>query len=111
MNLGALASQAESNYHGNQKMSIAKDMVRTSSPVPSSPGMDLDGALLEKDKLLPVDLRESYASSNLGPLLSSSSELNCNWGVFGKLCRINRPRMVDEVHLRRFDGLLVTDCF
>ncbi|KAH1255305.1 hypothetical protein GmHk_04G011504 [Glycine max] len=39
-------------------------------------------------------------------MLTSSSEVRSNWGVFGKVCRLDRPRMVDEVHLRRFDGLL-----
>ncbi|XWS44628.1 hypothetical protein CRYUN_Cryun15aG0064500 [Craigia yunnanensis] len=106
VNLRALACQAEKNFHANQKMSVEKDLVRTSLPVLSSPCMDWDGALLGKEKPPPVDLRESYASSNLGPLLPSSSELNSNWGVFGKVCRIDRPCMVDEVHLRRFDGLL-----
>ncbi|XP_022750866.1 uncharacterized protein LOC111299726 [Durio zibethinus] len=106
VNLRALACQAEKNFHGNQKMSIAKDLVRTSLPVLSSPGMDWDGALLRKEKPPSLDLRESYASSNLGPLLPSSSDLNSNWGVYGKVCRIDRPCMVDEVHLRRFDGLL-----
>ncbi|OMO52019.1 hypothetical protein CCACVL1_29425 [Corchorus capsularis] len=94
VNLRALAGQAERKF--------AKDLVKTSSP-----GMDLDGALLEKDKLPPVGLRDSYANSNLGPPLPSSSEVNSsNWGAFGKTCRIDRPCIVDEVHFRRFDGLL-----
>ncbi|XVF58880.1 hypothetical protein PTKIN_Ptkin07bG0101600 [Pterospermum kingtungense] len=101
VNLRALACQAEKTFHGNQKMSMAKDLVRTSSP-----GMDWDDKLIGKEKPPKVDQRESYASSNLGPLSPSSSEQNCNWGVFGKVCRIDRPCMVDEVHLRRFDGLL-----
>ncbi|XVF14744.1 hypothetical protein REPUB_Repub09cG0087900 [Reevesia pubescens] len=106
VNLRALACQAEQNFRGNQTMSIAKDLARTSLPAPSSPGMDCDGALLGKEKPPPIDLRESYASSNVGPLLPSSIELNSNWGVFGKVCRIDRPCTVDEIHLRRFDGLL-----
>ncbi|XVE83428.1 hypothetical protein DITRI_Ditri16bG0088000 [Diplodiscus trichospermus] len=106
VNLRALACQAEKSFHGNQKMSIAKDWARTSLPGLSSPGMDQDGALLGKEKPPAVDIRESYASTNHGPLQPSSSELNSNWGVFGKVCRIDRPCMVDEVHLRRFDGLL-----
>lgn len=104
-----MACQAEKIFHGNQKASIAKDLVRTSSPVLSSPGMDWDDALIGKEKTSTVEEKESYASSNLGPLLPSSSEQNSNWGVFGKVCKIDRPCMVDEVHLRRFDGLLVTD--
>ncbi|MBA0856923.1 hypothetical protein Goshw_004918 [Gossypium schwendimanii] len=95
VNLRALACQAEKNFHGNQKMLIAKDLIRKSLPVLSSPGIDSNGALLGKDKPPPVT----------GPL-PSSSELNSSWGVFGKVCRIDRPCVVDEVHLRRFDGLL-----
>ncbi|KAK8644541.1 hypothetical protein V6N13_123845 [Hibiscus sabdariffa] len=98
VNLRALACQAEKIFHGNQKMSIAKDLFRTSYPVLSSPGMDSDGALLGREKPASVDLKVS------GPL-PSSSELNSNWGV-GKVCRIDKPCMVDEVHLRRFDGVL-----
>ncbi|TYJ16777.1 hypothetical protein E1A91_A09G006200v1 [Gossypium mustelinum] len=95
VNLRALACQAEKNFHGNQKMLIAKDLIRKSLPVLSSPGIDSNVALLGKDK----------PPSVTGPL-PSSSELNSSWGVFGKVCRIDRPCVVDEVHLRRFDGLL-----
>ncbi|KAK5802139.1 uncharacterized protein LOC108454377 [Gossypium arboreum] len=95
VNLRALACQAEKNFHGNQKMLIAKDLIRKSLPVLSSPGIDSNAALLGKDK----------PPSVTGPL-PSSSELNSSWGVFGKVCRIDRPCVVDEVHLRRFDGLL-----
>ncbi|MBA0614449.1 hypothetical protein Godav_014746 [Gossypium davidsonii] len=95
VNLRALACQAEKNFHGNQKMLIAKDLIRKSLPVLSSPGIDSNGVLLGKDK----------PPSVTGPL-PSSSELNSSWGVFGKVCRIDRPCVVDEVHLRRFDGLL-----
>ncbi|XP_039031850.1 uncharacterized protein LOC120166681 [Hibiscus syriacus] len=98
LNLRALACQAEKIFHGNQKMSIAKDLVRASYPVLSSPVMDSDGAPLGMEKPPSVDLKIT------GPL-PSTSELNSNWGV-GKVCRIDRPCMVDEFHLRRFDGLL-----
>ncbi|KAK7246420.1 hypothetical protein RIF29_41288 [Crotalaria pallida] len=57
------------------------------------------GAFLE----LTLILASSIIS---GPLPTSSSEVNNNWGVFGKVCRLDRPCVVDEVHLRRFDGLL-----
>lgn len=29
------------------------------------------------------------------------------WGIYGNTCRIDRPCVVDEIHLRNFDGLLV----
>ncbi|KAJ6397883.1 hypothetical protein OIU77_018819 [Salix suchowensis] len=72
----------------------------------TSPGMVLDGAFREKDKLSTEDLKQSYPSSTFGPMLPPSNDLNNNWGVLGKACRLDRRCMVDEVHLRRFDGLL-----
>ncbi|CDP11047.1 unnamed protein product [Coffea canephora] len=35
--------------------------------------------------------------------------LSPNWAVFGKVCKLYNPCMVDEVHLRRFDGLLLSN--
>ncbi|KAL6338799.1 hypothetical protein AAG906_023949 [Vitis piasezkii] len=71
----------------------------------ANPGIDLDGAL-SVEKLSPGVFKKSHASSSFDPLFQSSSELSSNWGVFGKVCKLDRPCMVDEVHLRRFDGLL-----
>jgi hypothetical protein len=33
------------------------------------------------------------------------------WGIYGNACRIDKPCVVDEIHLRRFDGLLVNSFF
>ncbi|XP_037491060.1 uncharacterized protein LOC105632663 isoform X4 [Jatropha curcas] len=104
VNLQALACRAEREFQGNLKLTIAEN--GRSMYIFTSPGTDIDGASCEKDRLLTPDLKESYLSSNVGHMASSSSELNANWGVFGKVCRLDRPCMVDEVHLRRFDGLL-----
>lgn len=65
----------------------------------TSIGPDLD------NKVQPRDI----TSADAGQLPVSSTELTSNWGVFGKVCRLDRPCVVDEVHLRRLDGLLVTD--
>ncbi|KAJ4965516.1 hypothetical protein NE237_017365 [Protea cynaroides] len=108
VNLQALALRAERNSEGNQKTLITgSNSVENSKAVLPSAGTDFSGALIEKDKLLPSKLEGNYASSNFGPVPPfPPSELNSNWGLLGKFCRLDRPCMVDEVHLRRFDGLL-----
>ncbi|GAV66099.1 Polyketide_cyc domain-containing protein [Cephalotus follicularis] len=107
VNLQALAFRAEKNFEGNQKLLITESSLGiTSIPVLTLSGIDTDNALCEKDKLSMRESRESPSSSNVGQVPTSSSELNSKWGVFGKVCRLDKPRMVDEVHLRRFDGLL-----
>ena len=95
VNLQALACRAEKNFQGIQRITLTDN---------SSAG----GALCEIDKLSLGEFKERFAGSNFGPLPPSSTDLNSNWGVFGKVCRLDRPCLVDEVHLRRFDGLLVT---
>lgn len=68
------------------------------------------GVISDTDLLSPNQLNEKHASfGNVSP--APSIEHNSKWGVFGKVCRLDRPCMVDEVHLRRFDGLLVTHVF
>lgn len=104
VNLRALACRAERDFEGNQKTGITES--ETSMTASTSPGMVLDGAFREKDKLSTEDLKQSYPSSTFGPMLPPSNDLNNNWGVLGKACRLDRRCMVDEVHLRRYDGLL-----
>ncbi|KAL5754182.1 hypothetical protein ACOSP7_022402 [Xanthoceras sorbifolium] len=105
VNLRALASRAERTYEGNQKLLTVESSLRgVSVPVYTSPSLDSDSALSDEDKPPSVQFKESISSSNFGSI--SLSDLNSKWGVFGKVCRLDRPRMVDEVHLRRFDGLL-----
>lgn len=108
VNLQALACRAECNFERNQKkVNSYSSLGASSMAFLASPGIETDGPLGEKDKLSRGEFSENYASSNFGPLPPSSScELNGNWGVFGKACKLDRPSMVDEVHLRRFDGLL-----
>jgi hypothetical protein len=109
VNLQALACRAERNFEGVWKIALkGNSSTRTSMGVVSSLYKNLDGGLCEMDKLSLGEFKEKFAGSNLGPLPQSSCELNSNWGVFGKVCRLDRACMVDEVHLRRFDGLLVT---
>lgn len=111
VNLQALACRSEKNFEGNQNFEgyfIESSLGTASIADVANPGIDLDGAL-SVEKLSPGVFKKSYASSSFDPLFQSSSELSSNWGVFGKVCKLDRPCIVDEVHLRRFDGLLVTD--
>lgn len=110
VNLRALAYRFDRNVTGNQKLLQPKKHLHdeTSLAIDGLTVKEIDGALCESDKLSSGENKESLASSISGPLTTSSGEVNSNWGVFGKVCRLDRPCVVDEVHLRRFDGLLVT---
>lgn len=100
VNLRAVARQAEKKYKGCVKPSIIEDLLgRTSSQPTSSHGVEFESLATER----------SIASS-VGSL-SHSNELSNNWGVYGNVCKLDKPCTVDEVHLRRFDGLLVSSWF
>lgn len=105
VNLKALACRAERDFEGKAGITESE----ASMTVPTSPSVSLDGAFREKDKLTTGDLKESYPSSTFSLIPPPSNDLNNNWGMLGKACRLERRCMVDEVHLRRFDGQLVTD--
>lgn len=110
VNLQALACRAERNVEGMKNVTLSGNAsAQTSMCVVSSIHKNSDGTLCEMDKLSLGEFKERFAGSNVGPLPPTSSEPNSNWGVFGKVCRLDRPCLVDEVHLRRFDGLLVND--
>ncbi|CAA7027056.1 unnamed protein product [Microthlaspi erraticum] len=95
VNLRALARQAERNYKGYGKPLIIKDLLgRTSIPPTPSHGVEFESLATERS-----------VASTVGSL-SHSNELPNNWGVYGKVCKLDKPCTVDEVHLRRFDGLL-----
>ncbi|XP_072089461.1 uncharacterized protein [Arachis hypogaea] len=107
VNLRALACRVENNIMGNQKLSIADNHLdKTPGAINGSSVKKINGALSESDKLLSEDNKEGLASSISGPIPASSGEANSKWGVFGRACRLDRPCVVDEIHLRRFDGLL-----
>lgn len=101
VNLRAVARQAEINYKAREKPSIIDALLGRAS-VPSTPshGVESESPVTER----------SAATSSVGSL-SHSNELNNNWGVYGKVCKLDKPCTVDEVHLRRFDGLLVSSLF
>jgi hypothetical protein len=109
VNLRALAYRVERNVLGNQKLPLPEvDLHKTSLVINGSSVKKINGSLRESDKLAPGEDKEGLDTSISGSLPTSSGELTCNWGIFGKVCSLDRPCVVDEVHLRRFDGLLVT---
>lgn len=105
VNLQALACRAEKNFAEKQNVRLTEN---TFGSTYTSANMDIDGALSKDNKIPSGEVNATYSSSGFGPLSQSSTEVNSNWGVFGKVCKLDRP-VVDEVHLRRFDGLLVFD--
>ncbi|KAJ1387784.1 START-like domain superfamily [Sesbania bispinosa] len=107
VNLRALAYRVEKNVLGNQKPPLPENQLhKTSNGINGSSVKKINGALCESEKVPSGENKEGFPSSISGSLPPSSSEVNSNWGVFGKVCRLDRPCVVDEVHLRRFDGLL-----
>ncbi|XP_045823404.1 uncharacterized protein LOC123916092 [Trifolium pratense] len=107
VNLRALAYRVERNVLGNQKLPLPEDDLHKKSLVINGSSVKkINGSLLENDKLAAGEDKEGLDTSISGSLPTSSSELNCNWGIFGKVCSLDKPCVVDEVHLRRFDGLL-----
>ncbi|KAL4561349.1 hypothetical protein LXL04_033514 [Taraxacum kok-saghyz] len=96
VNLQALARRSERNFKGNENI--------TTKVHSGSTTIDIDSKV---DKNTPsVDMKENESSSGFSPLAKPPAEINNNWGVFGKTCDIHSPCKVDEIHLRRFDGLL-----
>ncbi|KAL5555156.1 hypothetical protein UlMin_037392 [Ulmus minor] len=107
VNLQALASRAETSFGRNHNIVITENSLgTTSSAVSSSFQPNTDVALSEQDNVSPLELKDGFSTSNFGPLNPSSSESNSKLGILGKACSLDRHCMVDEVHLRRFDGLL-----
>lgn len=109
VNLQALACRAERSLKGNKEIEFTENSLdRRSKVVDNSVHTNADGVLSEQDNVSSGQFKEGLAVSSFGPLTPSSSGFNSKWGVYGKVCRLDKHRMVDEVHLRRFDGLLVT---
>lgn len=96
VNLRALACRAERSSEESQKMHLANNGL----------GVILPNIAMMTDTQSSSDLNEYHTGP--GSSISPNIEFNSNWGVFGKVCSLDRPCMVDEVHLHRFDGLLVT---
>ncbi|KAG8061709.1 hypothetical protein GUJ93_ZPchr0003g18640 [Zizania palustris] len=99
VNLGALACRSENIYLGNQRNGTAK-FSGAGSRFHNFRNATIDNDLISSSKFKEVP------SGFGGVLASPSSELDSKWGVYGNVCRLDRPCVVDEIHLRRFDGLL-----
>ncbi|KAL3844780.1 hypothetical protein ACJIZ3_002183 [Penstemon smallii] len=101
VNLHALARRSESDFEGNQNIDSQGSSNASSLHSLTLGSEKINGAIALKN-----DIKETYTKSTFGPLSPPTVELNSNWGIFGKSCPLDRPRVVDEVHFRRFDGLL-----
>lgn len=108
VNLQALALRAENRFEGSQNSLIAESSCDTTYiPVLTSASSDTNGATHEKNNLsIGEEFKKSFMKATFGPLSPATSDLNSKWGILGKVCSLDRPCVVDEVHLRRFDGLL-----
>ncbi|KAL9234989.1 hypothetical protein vseg_009795 [Gypsophila vaccaria] len=102
VNLRALACRAECNFEGFQNRPIL-DSSKTETADPSSKSL-FNSSVANDTPIKQLD--KSASTSTQTPLHQAPSETNSNWGVFGNVCRVDRPCQVDEIHLRRFDGLL-----
>ncbi|KMT14012.1 hypothetical protein BVRB_4g078410 [Beta vulgaris subsp. vulgaris] len=103
VNLRSLAGRAESILEGSQKMPISVSS-KTETSV-NSGSTSVSSTLKEKD-MSTGELNKNSSSSSHETLSQAPTELNSTWGIYGKVCRLDKPCLVDEIHLRRFDGLL-----
>lgn len=107
VNLQALSCRAENSYQGDQSVSF------TCSDTKEEPGSylistprDIDHIISHENKSSAEHLKDKFVKSTFGPSAPPTSDVSNSWGIFGKTCRLDKPCVVDEVHLRRFDGLL-----
>ncbi|CAN6302868.1 unnamed protein product [Urochloa humidicola] len=104
VNLRALACRAEKIYLDNQRCGSRNFSAVDSKPTSASSQLKFRSTTIETTS---SKFKEAHPTSGVGSVLPSpSSELISKWGVYGNACRIDRPCVVDEIHLRRFDGLL-----
>nr|XP_027099921.1 uncharacterized protein LOC113719094 isoform X1 [Coffea arabica] len=107
VNLQAMACRAESTFKNSQNsLTDEAPPVTTLADSFTSTSSDVSGVASDKNDFPTGELKEKLLKATLSPLSPAKSELSSNWGVFGKVCKLDKPCMVDEVHLRRFDGLL-----
>ncbi|XP_074566609.1 uncharacterized protein LOC141823247 [Curcuma longa] len=96
VNLRAIAWRAERIFEEIQKEIMSTNGMNTTLRALYSSS---------KTQRLPNSLKKP--AKPLGSVLSSpSTEPSAKWGVYGNACRLDRQCMVDEIHLRRIDGLL-----
>ncbi|WVZ61188.1 hypothetical protein U9M48_011100 [Paspalum notatum var. saurae] len=104
VNLRALACRAEMIYLENQRSGSRKFSIMDSKPSSTSSQLNFHNTTVETSS---SKFKEAPPTPGVSSVLPSpASELNSKWGVYGNVCRIDRPCVVDEIHLRRFDGML-----
>ncbi|KAI4364338.1 hypothetical protein MLD38_020446 [Melastoma candidum] len=107
VNLQALAIRAEKRSEGTQKLILTINSVgKVPNGAHSSIVNKLGGSLSSDEKLSEGEHKDSVTSINVVHSPPTTTAINSKWGVFGKVCGLDNPCMVDEVHLRRLDGLL-----
>uniref|UniRef100_A0A804M706 Coenzyme Q-binding protein COQ10 START domain-containing protein n=1 Tax=Zea mays TaxID=4577 RepID=A0A804M706_MAIZE len=94
--------RAEKIYLENQGCGSRKFFVEDLKPSYTSQLNNFHSTTVETSKFKQAPPRSGVSSV----LPSPSSELISKWGVYGNICRIDKPCVVDEIHLRRFDGML-----
>ncbi|KAF3646148.1 putative protein phosphatase 2C 15-like [Capsicum annuum] len=103
VNLQALSYRAENSYQGNQSVYVTRaDTKEELGSYLISTKSDIDHAISREHK----SSGDKFVKATFGPLAPPTSDVSNSWGIYGKACRIDKPCVVDEVHLRRFDGLL-----
>ncbi|XP_031473417.1 uncharacterized protein LOC116245933 isoform X1 [Nymphaea colorata] len=107
VNLQAIASQAEKRCGVSKTKVIDESILDKNFKVPivshQIPGLPSS----ENSEPSSSDSRSNHTTRSLDPLLPPpSEESNSSWSVYGKVCRLDRICMADEVHFRRCDDLL-----
>ncbi|XP_055809668.1 uncharacterized protein LOC129879937 isoform X2 [Solanum dulcamara] len=107
VNLQALSCRAENSYQGDQSVSVTcADTKEEPGSYLISTKRDIDHVISLENKSSGEHLKDKFVKATFGPSTPATSDVSNSWGIFGKTCRLDKPCVVDEVHLRRFDGLL-----
>ncbi|KAK3145542.1 hypothetical protein QOZ80_3BG0254230 [Eleusine coracana subsp. coracana] len=109
VNLRALAGRAEKIYLESQRCNSRKLPIGGSKSSSASSQLNFQSTSVQTDATFSKfkEAPPTFGVSNV--LASPSSESNSKWGVYGNVCRLDKPCVVDEIHLRRFDGRLEHD--
>ncbi|CAL9094829.1 unnamed protein product [Musa acuminata var. zebrina] len=105
VNLRAVACRAERNFEENQKTIMKMNGMSATFRTLYASSLGRFGSASEIETL-PNKFKEDHDKPPGATLSAPSTEANAKWGVYGKACRLDNQCMVDEIHLRRFDGLL-----
>jgi hypothetical protein len=108
VNLRALALRAEKIYLDRQRCSSRKLPIGDTKSSSTSSNPNFHSTTVQTDAISSSKFKDALPTFGISSVLASPpSESNSKWGVYGNVCRLDRPCLVDEIHLRRFDGVLV----